>query len=248
MSDTFELFVGDTVQLDGGPVIVEAVGAKTADVLNLDGKNNKPRSIPNFVEKRSLILERGGQPALDKFLAHHVRHGSTRLEDGDEVILRGDRWTVVGTTTNKASIALADGSVDTITRVIANTYLPKERKPDAQRAEHLKNFLANWKPKESQGEKREEPGDATAVNESEEQNMKTKKGKKGGGKAATKTKGGGSFAGSSTFIRGLVDAGDSLTEVTKKMAEKYPSMPERMVKERFENQTNLAKKKKEAAK
>jgi hypothetical protein len=147
-----DLAVGDTIQLDGGLHIVEAVGAKTADALPLDKKHKaKPRTVTTPFP-RHLIIERGGQAALDKFKASLAepkqKPGTVRLEPGDRLCHGGEIRTVMLVAGERCSIGNLEGQTFIEDRVV-NEFLLTEccshkfvRLNAEERAANLKQFLA----------------------------------------------------------------------------------------------------------
>lgn len=154
-----ELAVGDTIQLDKGLHIVEAIGSKSADCLPLDDKNNgKPRTVQNPFP-RHLVISRGGQPALDEFIGKKaeaaaqpkVKKGFVLLEPGDKLCHGGEMRTVVSVLEKRCIIGNLDGQEFYEDRQV-NEFLLLEccthkyiRLDPAQRAANLEQFLAQRK-------------------------------------------------------------------------------------------------------
>lgn len=172
-----ELAVGDTIQLDKGLHIVEAVGNKSADCLPLDDKNNgKPRTVQNPFP-RHLVISRGGQPALDEFLDKKVeaaaqpkvKKGFVLLEPGDRLCHGGEMRTVVRVLGKRCIIGNLDGQEFYEDRQV-NEFLLLEccthkyiRLDPAQRAANLEQFLAQRKSPLPEAQ----TSDETTENESE---------------------------------------------------------------------------------
>lgn len=176
-----ELFPGDTVQVEGGVCMVEAVGTSTADLLPLAG--GKPRTHANRVA-RNLILKRGGKAALDEFLNKTKQPTKGRdvkteelvkLEPGDRLCHGGKIKTVVAVTETGATIEGEDGVQFLETRRV-NRFLFTNCKSSAfvrldeqQRAAHLKDFLAR-RPQAATGNNETKSGE-----ENEDMSRKSKK-------------------------------------------------------------------------
>jgi len=237
MSNTFndevQLFPGDTVQLEGGLFMVEAVGSKTADCLPLAG--GKLREHAATIAK-NLIIKRGGQAALDEFKAAtlvsvltkpvKLKKGMVRLELGDKLCHGHEQRTVVAVADRTATLGNLDGAEFQENRVVSEFLFTDcqssavYRLDESERAAHLKNFLAQRKPplagtnNETRGVKETE----VMATKKKTKAVKTKVEKKRLEKSKVKQI---SYAGRGEFTFKLVKAGNSDNEILDALKEKY---------------------------
>lgn len=231
-----ELAVGDTIQLDKGLHIVEAIGSKSADCLPLDDKNNgKPRTVQNPFP-RHLVISRGGQPALDEFLGKKaeaaaqpkVKKGFVLLEPGDKLCHGGEMRTVVSVLEKRCIIGNLDGQEFYEDRQV-NEFLLLEccthkyiRLDPAQRAANLEQFLAQRKSPLPEAQ----TSDETTENESEKPMAKKTKSVKTKEVKAKKVKSASavtvSYAGRPEFIAKLIAKGEKDAAIMEAVKVEYP--------------------------
>jgi len=156
MSNELDLAIGDTIQLDGGMALVESVGSKTADAIMLDSKHKGKVRTVNTPFSRHLIIERGGQAALDKFNndakeKDKSRKGFIQTEPGDVLCHGGEIRTVVSVTDKWCTIGSLDGEEFAEPRWL-NEFFFRDctchqlvRLDADARAANLKQFLAQRK-------------------------------------------------------------------------------------------------------
>ena len=183
-----ELFIGDKVQVDGGVLLIFAVGSKSAEGVFV-GQTDKVGSVATPWPK-NLILERGcvgevptSEPKPAK--VKKLKHGMVALEPGDRMCHGGQVRTVISVTDKTALLGNLDGQEFTEERNV-NEFLFTDCKTSAvyrlseeERAAHLKNFINERKSPPAETENK--PSD-----EKENEVMATKKAK--AVKAATAVK------------------------------------------------------------
>lgn len=251
-------------------IVTSVKGDKASVAPVSDFKGKSPHALKNGINAQitnNRLFERRGESGLADFLKgssedkSQKAKGKTKLELGDQIYYRGQSCTVFEVEPDCAWIGSPDGQTWKDDRWF-NEHFFKDclghqiiRLTPEEREANLKNFIALRKSPQGESENSDENKPHIEVMKS----AKTKKSTstKTTTKARKSTKATiitaaataaeskakvakGSFSGSSKFIRSLVDAGKDLDAVVSSMKEKYPSMPLRMVKERFENQSSLA--------
>ena len=241
---------GDVIQIDGGLVIVTSVKGDKAEVLPVsDFKGRQPHALKNGINaeiSRDRLFESRGEEGLAAFIqarSETDKHkGFIKLEPGDQLCHGGELRTVISVTSEDAIIGNLAGQEFSEERWL-NEYFFQDctchklvRLNAEQRATNLKQFLQQRKsplPEAEECNETEKPHIESMKAKTKSKSPKPAKEPKS--KPAAK-----SFAGSSTYIRDLIAKGSDKAEVIIKVTEKY-GMPERMIVERFEAQSKLAK-------
>lgn len=235
-----ELFPGDELQIDGGVLVVETVGIKSAEGV-LKGGDGKLVEVRNPYPKH-LVLSRGNKPEVKtsikatevdfpvRLLASANRSlfierprkpkaGMVRLEPGDQLCHGGEVRTVVEVTDKAATIENDAGQQFKEKRVV-NEFLFTDcntnevrRLDAAQRAAHLKEFLATRKPPVAGDNKPSGEQETVMAKKAKVKKVKTEKKSK-----VVKV----SYAGRPEFIAKLVAKGETDAAIMEAVKAEYP--------------------------
>lgn len=242
-----QLVEGDVVQIDRGPALVIRVTESGATVRRLNSEvkavqfaDSRTGEAVAFAPKsdgrdihisgqvpKSRLLERRGEEGLTAFLQKGttMNKNLVKLELGDRLCYRGSPATVVAVSEKSATVGLMDGREFKEKRVLNDIYFTDcvsndiHRLDESERAENLKQFLAQRTPPQS------ESVNNSGDNKQTETTVMAKKGKgkKGAKSANGEVRKNPSYAGRGDLIGNRIEAGDTDAEIRLVIKEKYPT-------------------------